>query len=186
MGLNTMTIIQKIAQFLGGLSEWSGKVVAWLALLLVLTEFSIVILRYFFNTGWIGMQEAVLYMHAILFLVGAAYTLKHDGHVRVDIFYRILSPRGRALVNLAGVVLLLVPVCGFIFYASWDYIWVAWERWETSTEPGGLPFVYLLKTFILLFAAMVILQGLAWVMGILAVLGGAGPVNDFKPSRYCG
>ena len=145
-------------------NEWSGRAVAWLTLAMVLTTFAVVVLRYGLNTGWIAMQEAITYMHALVFLVGAAYTLKHHGHVRVDIFYRGMSPRGRAWVDLLGGVLLLIPVCGFIFWVSWAYVAESWRLLEGSREAGGLPGVFLLKSVILVMAALLLLQGVAQVL----------------------
>lgn len=153
-------------------SEWTGRGIAWLTLIMVVSQFAIVILRYLFNTGWIAMQESILYMHAFVFLLGAAYTLRHDGHVRVDIFYQRLSPRGKAWVDLLGSLLLLMPVCGYIFWVSWEYVAVSWRLLEGSREAGGLPGVFLLKTSILLMASLLALQGLAVMLKNLLVLTG--------------
>lgn len=160
-------------------SEWTGRSIAWLTLVMVVSQFTIVILRYLFNTGWIAMQESILYMHAFVFLLGAAYTLRHDGHVRVDIFYQGLSRRGKAWVDLLGSLLLLMPVCGYIFWVSWEYVAVSWQVLEGSREAGGLPGVFLLKTSILLMAALLALQGLAVMLKNLLVLTGT---DQEKPS----
>ncbi|NIR25762.1 MAG: TRAP transporter small permease subunit, partial [Gammaproteobacteria bacterium] len=119
---------------------------------MVLVTFAVVLLRYLFNTGWIAMQESITYMHALVFMLGAAYTLRHDGHVRVDIFYQKFSPRTRAWVDLLGTLLLLLPVTLFIAWVSWEYVSTAWALKEGSRETGGLPGVYLLKTAIPLMA----------------------------------
>ena len=116
------------------LSEWTGRCVAWLTLAMVLTTFMVVVLRYVFDTGWIAMQETITYMHALVFLLGAAYTLKHDGHVRVDIIYRKMPVRSRAWIDLLGVLFLLLPMCLFITWISWDYVQTAWELREASRE----------------------------------------------------
>ena len=145
----------------------------WLALALVLVTFAVVVLRYLFQFGSIAMQESILYLHASLFLLGAAYTLKRDGHVRVDIFYRGFTPRGKALVDLLGSLLLLLPVCSFLLWVSWDYVAGAWALREGSPEAGGLPFVYLLKTLIPLAAALLILQGVSQALASLGTLAGA-------------
>lgn len=102
-----------------------------------------------------------MYMHALVFMLGAAYTLKHDKHVRVDIFYNKMSIRKKSLVNLLGNIVLLLPVCIFIFWSSWDYIIEAWRIKETSREAGGLPWTYLLKSSILIMSALLILQAIA-------------------------
>ncbi len=151
--------------WLEALSEWLGRAVAWLTVAMVLVTVGIVVARYGFGGGSIAVQESVLYMHALVFLVGAGYTLKHDKHVRVDIFYQAMSPRRRALVDLLGSLLLLLPVCGFIFWISLDFVAASWSmnrgQGEASAEAGGLPYVYLLKTLIPVAAALLALQGLA-------------------------
>jgi len=109
-------------------------------------------------------------LHAVLFLVAAAYTLKYDEHVRVDIFYQKLNIRGRAWIDLLGGLLVLLPVCIFIFWISWVYVQESWRVLESSSETGGLPGVYLLKSVILLMAALLILQGLALILKNINVL----------------
>lgn len=154
---------EKLAALAGAIdaiSEWSGRGIAWLTLFMVAITFLVVVLRYLFNLGWIAMQESVIYLHALVFMLGAAYTLKHEGHVRVDIFYRTMSARGRAWVDLLGTLLLLLPVCGFIFWISLDYVLSSWSLLEGSREAGGLPWVYLLKTALLLMPALLIVQGI--------------------------
>jgi TRAP-type mannitol/chloroaromatic compound transport system permease small subunit len=151
----------RLAQAIDALCVRVGHAVAWLSLAMVVVTFAVVILRYGFNIGWIAMQESVTWMHAMIFLAGAAYTLQQDGHVRVDIFYDDFRARGKAWVNLLGTLLLLLPTCGFIFYTSWDYVATSWALQEGSRETGGIPAIYLLKSFILLMAALLILQGLA-------------------------
>jgi TRAP-type mannitol/chloroaromatic compound transport system permease small subunit len=157
---------------LEALNERVGRAVAWLALAMVLVTFAIVLLRYLFNLGWVAMQETVVYMHAALFMFGAAYTLKHDGHVRVDIFYRRLGPRGQALVDLAGTLLLLIPFCLFIAWVSWDYVAAAWALKEGSREAGGLPAVYLLKAAIPAMALLLLVQGVALGLRSALLLSG--------------
>jgi TRAP-type mannitol/chloroaromatic compound transport system permease small subunit len=152
------------------ISELVGNAAAWMALALVLLTFSIVMLRYLFQLGWIAMQESILYLHASLFLLGAAYTLKIDGHVRVDIFYRGFTAKQKALVDLLGSLLLLLPVCSFLLWASWDYVSIAWSIHEGSQESGGLPYVYLLKTLIPVAILLLILQGISQALSSLSTL----------------
>jgi TRAP-type mannitol/chloroaromatic compound transport system permease small subunit len=137
-----------------------GRAVAWLALAMVLVTFLVVILRYAFDYGSIAMQESVTYMHAVLFMLGAAYTLQQDGHVRVDIFYQGFSRRGRAWVDLLGTLLLLLPVCLFVLASSWGYVTESWAVKEGSREAGGIPAVYLLKTLLVAMPLLVLMQGL--------------------------
>lgn len=138
-----------------------GKLVGWLTCLVVVISFSIVLLRYGFSLGWIGMQESVLYFHGLVFMIGSAYTLKHDGHVRVDIFYQHFSMLKKAWVNLFGALFLALPICVFIYIVSVDYVLLSWQILEKSKEPGGLPFVYLNKSMILLFVFTLSVQVLA-------------------------
>jgi TRAP-type mannitol/chloroaromatic compound transport system permease small subunit len=160
------------SQRLERVSEWTGRAVAWLTLPMVVGTFVIVTLRYAFDTGWIWMQESVIWMHAAVFMLAAAYTLRDDEHVRVDIFYRKLDPRGRALVDIAGTVLLLLPMMGFILLVSFDYVAVSWSIREGSREAGGLPypFVPLLKSVIPATALLVILQAIAKLLANFALL----------------
>jgi len=148
-----------LCDFLDKTSETIGRGIAWLTLFMVITQFSVVVLRYLFNIGWISMQESILYMHALVFMLGAAYTLKHDGHVRVDIFYHKMGARGKALVNVLGSLLLLLPVCVFIISYSWDYVANSWSLQEGSREAGGLAGLFLLKSSIVLLPVLLILQG---------------------------
>jgi TRAP-type mannitol/chloroaromatic compound transport system permease small subunit len=135
--------------------------VSWFTLLMALVTLLIVVLRYGFETGWIAMQESVLYLHAAVFLLGSAHTLKVDEHVRVDIYYRKMSPKRKALVNLGGTLLLALPVNIFIFMMSWDYVIDSWQLLESSQQSGGLPAVFILKSFILVFATTMVLQCIA-------------------------
>lgn len=142
-------------------NEYLGRGIAWAALLMVLITFAVAALRYVFDMGWIALQESAMYLHALIFMLGAAYTFKHDEHVRVDIFYRQFSAKGRAWVNLLGSLLLLIPVAVFILFISSNYVTQSWLRLEGSREAGGLPLVFILKTFIPLFAILLISQALA-------------------------
>ncbi|ARD43410.1 TRAP transporter small permease subunit [Colwellia sp. PAMC 21821] len=165
-----LTFANKLVQTIDAITELLGKMVAWLTLLMVLLTFSIVVLRYGFNLGWIGMQESVLYFHGLVFMLGAAYTLKHEGHVRVDIFYQKYTLKQKALLNLFGSVMLLLPVCVFIFFISFNYVMSSWQIMESSPEAGGLPLVYLNKTLILLLAITLTLQGIAEITRNLLIL----------------
>jgi len=167
-----MPQLERIAAFIDGLSDWTGRAVAWLTLGMVLVTCAVVLLRYAFNLGWIALQESITYLHALVFMLGAAYTLRHDGHVRVDIFYRKLSPRGQAWIDLCGSLLLLLPVCVFILWVSWEYVAASWSLLEGSRDTGGLPLVFLLKSVIPAMALLLLLQGLAQALRCLLVLLG--------------
>jgi TRAP-type mannitol/chloroaromatic compound transport system permease small subunit len=171
--MGPVSLVARLASGLDQLAERTGRIAAWLALALVLVTFGVVVLRYLFEIGSIALQESILYLHASVFLLGAAYTLKVDGHVRVDIIYRHLSRRSQAIVDLVGALVLLLPVCSFLLWISWDYVANAWSLHEGSRETGGLPYVYLLKTLIPVAAGLLILQGISQALASLAVLTGA-------------
>jgi TRAP-type mannitol/chloroaromatic compound transport system permease small subunit len=158
------SVLSTLAGRLDRITARVGRIVAWASLALVLVTFCVVLLRYLFNTGWIAMQESILYLHASLFMLGAAYTLQRDGHVRVDIFYRGRSARGKALTDALGALFLLLPVTCFLLWVSWDYVAVAWSLREGSRETGGLPYVYVLKTLIPAAAVLLILQGISQLL----------------------
>jgi TRAP-type mannitol/chloroaromatic compound transport system permease small subunit len=139
---------------------------------MALLMFSVVVLRYGFNVGWIAMQESVTYLHAAVFLVGAAYTYQQDGHVRVDVFYRQFSERRKAMVNFFGTLFFLLPTSIFITVVSWDYVIESWSNLEGSRESGGLPFLYVLKSFILVFSITLSLQGLSELIKQASILFG--------------
>ncbi len=153
--------MEKISQYIDQLNEWVGRLTAWLTLAMVIVTFVVVVMRYLFDLGSIALQESITFMHAMVFMLGAAYTLRHEGHVRVDIFYRRFGERGRAWVDLLGVLLLLIPVTLFITWVSWEYVASSWALREGSREAGGLPGVYLLKSVIPLMALLLLLQGVA-------------------------
>ena len=159
-----------IHRFIDQLSELTGRVLAWLSLLMMVLLCLVVILRYGFEIGSIGLQEGVTYLHASIFMLGAAYTLKHDGHVRVDIFYRNFSPRSKAWINSLGGIIFLLPLCVYIFFISWDFVLQSWAIGEVSTEPGGIPAVFLLKSLIPIMAINLGLQALADILRSALVL----------------
>lgn len=138
-----------------------GLGIAWLALLMALVVFIVVVLRYGFNTGAIWLQESALYMHGLLFMLAAAYCMQQGQHVRIDIFYSSWSLRRRALVDLGGTLFFLIPVATFSFLIAWEYVANSWQYLEKSREPTGLPFVYLLKTTLLVMPVILFIQGLA-------------------------
>jgi len=143
--------------------DWSGRTVSWLSLFLVMVTFIVVVLRYVFDSGSIALQETTTYFHATIFLVGMAYTLQHNAHVRVDIFYSRLSKQGQAWVDLCGALFLLLPFMLFISWISWEYIADSWAVLEGSREAGGLPGVFLLKSLILVMTSLLSLQALTQV-----------------------
>lgn len=164
------------------INERLGQAISWLALFMVLVQFAVVLMRYVFGIGWIWAQESIIYMHALVFMAAAGYTLVHDGHVRVDIFYGGMSDRGKAIVDLIGGLLLLLPMCILIAWASLSFVTRAWGIMEGSPEgDNGIPAVFLLKTVILVFCFLVGLQGLAMMARSTIALSGAAPPRGPKP-----
>lgn len=145
-------------------TELMGKVLAWACLAMVLIMGAVVLMRYAFQQNSIAVQEVVTYFHGAVFMLGAAFTLKANEHVRVDIFFQRFSPKTQAWVNVLGTVLLLLPVCFFILIISWDYVALSWRVHESSREAGGLGGVYFLKSLILLMPISLILQGIAEIL----------------------
>jgi TRAP-type mannitol/chloroaromatic compound transport system permease small subunit len=170
------------ADRLEAITRGIGLLVAWLTLALVLVTSIVVIQRYLFDAGSIRMQESITFMHAAIFMLTAAYTLAVNDHVRVDIFYSDMSPRGQALVNLFGTLFLLMPFCAFMVYSSWDFVSVAWSVRESSQESGGLPFPFpgLMKSFIPLASGLLIMQGLVIILRSLATLGTPGSLRTVE------
>ena len=155
-------------------SRLTGQATAWLTLAMVMITAIIVILRYVFDAGFIWLQESVTWMHAVVFMLGAAYTLLHEEHVRVDIFYRGANETHRAWIDFIGVLIFLLPMCGYLAYASWDFAAVSWSIRESSREPGGLPFplISILKSVVILMPVAVGLQGLSLLLRSLAHIRG--------------
>ena len=154
-------MLQAYIRCVDALNERIGRVLA--AALPVMTVVTLVIIfcGAALRVGWVWMSEIVVYLHGMVFMLGAGYTLLHNDHVRIDVFYRKLPPARRAWVDLLGVFLLLLPVCGVIFFYSFPYVADSWEVREHSIERQGLPAVFLLKTCLLLMPALLALQGLS-------------------------
>ena len=173
-----------MARTIDTFNEHVGRITAWVALTMVLIQFIVVVMRYVFGIGSIMMQESVVYMHAILFMVGAGYTLLHGGHVRVDVFYRDASPKKKALVDLIGGFVFLMPVCILIWWSSWTYVVNSWRVFEGSKETSGIQAVFLLKTVVLVFAGLVFIQGVSLILrAILTLREDADPPVDTGEKR---
>ncbi len=145
------------------ISHASGRLTAWLTLFMVVATTVIVVMRYVFDAGLIWLQESVIWMHAAVFMVGAAYTLLHEEHVRVDIFYRNMSERWRAITDFGGVIVFLLPLCGFLAFKAYDFAAASWSIHESSREPGGLPYplIPILKSIVVVMPILVALQGVS-------------------------
>ena len=154
------------------ISILSGQLSSWLTVIMVIVTVVVVVMRYVFDAGAVWLQESVVWMHAVVFMIGAAYTLQQDEHVRVDIFYRNMSEKRRAWVDLLGTLLFLLPLCGFLGYKAWDFVAVSWQLAESSREPGGMPypFVPLLKSVLLLMPVLLAVQGVSMLGRALRTL----------------
>jgi TRAP-type mannitol/chloroaromatic compound transport system permease small subunit len=163
MGLHSpaMGVLLKLAESISAANRTVARAVSWLTLAMVLLTFAIAFARYLFGWGSIALQEAVIYMHAAVFMGAAAAGLALDSHVRVDIFYSKWPAARKAWVNRLGHLLLLLPFTLFLLAASWNYVGDAWRLREASSDPGGLPWLYLLKTLILVMGVQLALQAIA-------------------------
>ncbi|MFZ5756820.1 MAG: TRAP transporter small permease subunit [Pseudomonadota bacterium] len=166
--------MQSFVRAVDALNEQLGRATAWLLWIMAILSVLVVVLRYAAGIGAIALQETILYLHATVFMVGAAYTLRHNAHVRVDIFYQRFSPRVRSLVEIGGALLFLLPVTVFIFWSSLDYVAASWRIHEVSPD-GGLPYVYVLKTLLLVMPVLLALQGLAEIVRHGLFLAGRHP-----------
>lgn len=153
--------MRRLASGIDTVNELLGQAVAWLAMMMVLVQVIVLVMRYVFGLSFLTMQESIWYMHSIIFLVAAGYTLLHNGHVRVDILYSNVSIRAKALIDCIGVICILFPVCTLIIWVTWPYVAAAWAVKEGSIEVSGIQGVYLLKSCILVFAGTLALQGVS-------------------------
>lgn len=154
-------VIRFIAEPIDAMTNFLGRVITWLTLLMALVTFFLVLSRYVFQVNSIALQESVIYMHSLVFLLGICVTLKADEHVRVDIFYRRFSPQKKAWIDSIGNIIFLLPLSVFLFFISFNFVGSAWQTFEGSSEPGGIPAVFLLKTLIPVTAISIALQGIA-------------------------
>lgn len=154
------------------ISIYMGRASAWLVLLMVVVTFIVVVMRYVFDAGLIWLQETVIWMHAAVFMIGAAYTLQQEEHVRVDVFYRNMSARRKAWVDVLGVLFFLWPLCLFLGLKSVDFVAASWGLHEASRESGGLPypFIPLLKSVLLLMPVTVAMQGASLLLRSIKTL----------------
>ena len=154
-------MLQKIASALNTINQWIGRAVSWLTFTLVLITAWDVLARYFFKSGSVALQELEWHVFSVIFLLSAGYTLQQDGHVRVDIFYSNLSARGKAIIDLAGSLLFLLPFCLLIIISSKGFVMSSWSTGEGSGDPGGLPARYILKAMIPTGFLLLALQGIS-------------------------
>lgn len=163
-------IMQKYIQFIDQISEFFGKIVAWFSTAMVLIVCADVLLRYLLNESSAWVVELEWHLFALIFLFGAGYTLRHDRHVRVDVFYARFSDETKALINLLGTIFFLAPLCVIGIYSSWNYVLNSFHMKEVSADPNGLAFRYLIKACIPLGLFTLLLQGFSLIMSSLQIL----------------
>lgn len=167
-----MNALIAIVRFIDAVNDYIGRGIAWLTLAMVLITFAVVVLRYVFSIGFVWVQESYVWLHGVVFMLGAGYTLLHDGHVRVDIFYREGSVRFKAGVDLFGSLALLLPVIAMVWIVAWPYVISSWTSFEESREAGGLPGLFMLKSVLLLFCLSLGMQGVSVALRSILVLVG--------------
>lgn len=156
----------------GRLNTVIGQVFAWLALAAVLVCFTVVVQRYAFSTTYLWMQDLYVWINGVMFMTMAGYTLLVDGHVRVDILYRPAPVRRKAMLDIVGVVFFLLPFCAVVWLWGYEYVLRSWRFFEASANAGGMPGLFVLKSFILVFVVLVALQGLSMLArGVLVLRG---------------
>ena len=178
MGRTGDRVLAAFVKAVDGLNERVGRWTSWLVLTMVVNTFLVAVLRYGFDLGWVWLQELYVWMHGTIIMVAAGYTLRHDGHVRVDIFYQAISRRAKAWVNLIGTIFLLFPTIGAVIWVVWPYVMLSWQRLEVSREAGGMPGLFLWKTTMLVFCALLFLQGVALMCRSILVLSGRKNPNE--------
>jgi len=167
-----MPLLQRLCNWIDALNTWVGRAVAWVTLLVVVVVFSDVVMRYAFNISYVFTQELEWHLFAVIFLMGAGYTLLKDGHVRVDIIYQRFGDKGRAWINLGGVLLFLLPGCYLVIATSLNFVYMSFTGLEGSADPGGIPYRFILKACIPLGFSLMALQGLSLgIKSLLTILG---------------
>lgn len=165
--------LKGIAEAIDATNDWIGRGLAWLTLGMVLVTFAVVLMRYIFGLGSTLLQESIVYMHATVFMACAGFALVHNGHVRCDIFYGPASPRTKAIIDIVGTFLFLIPMCVLIGWVAWPYAAASWAVLEGSPEGRmGIPAVFLLKTLIVVFAGLLALQAISLVLQSALLLAG--------------
>ena len=168
-----MNALKRFANGIDKINQAVGRFVSWITALLVLVVFADVVMRYIFQISFVFTQELEWHLFAFIFLMGAGYTLLHDGHVRVDIIYQKLGPKAQAWINFLGCLLFLFPGCFLIIYTSWGFVENSLAIMEGSPDPGGIPMRFILKSMIPLGFVLVWLQGLSlFINSFLVIIGG--------------
>ncbi|MAC79804.1 MAG: C4-dicarboxylate ABC transporter permease [Rhodobacteraceae bacterium] len=175
-----MQVVGKVAALICAINTWFGLVMSWLSVGIVVVCFTVVVQRYVFAISYVWMQDLYIWLNGAMFTAVAGFALLRDNHVRVDIFYRPATARTKAIVDLVGVLLFLAPAMYVVWTYSLPFVQRSWRYGEGSANVGGMPGLFVLKTFILLFAVLVALQGLAMVLRSILTLAGR---EDLVPDR---
>ncbi len=179
MGMSLMTAMEKVADQIDRLNEWIGQFVSWVVVLLVAVVFLDVVMRYVLSTSFVFTQELEWHLFGFIFLIGAGYTLLYDQHVRVDVIYQRLSPRGCAWVNVLGCIFFLFPGTLLIIYVSAVFAWEAFVFMEGSPDPGGIPYRFIIKGCVPVGFSLFLIQGFALFVRSLSTLCRTG-VSDLS------
>ncbi len=167
-----MALIRTLCRWIDTLNTWVGKGVSWVTTLVVLVVFVDVVMRYAFKTSYVFTQELEWHLFAVIFLMGAGYTLLKDGHVRVDIFYQRFGDKGKAWINFLGVLFFLLPGCYMVIVTSWKFVGNSFAVMEGSADPGGIPYRYLIKACIPAGFGLITLQGISLgLKSFLTIIG---------------
>jgi len=178
-----MRALATVVRIISGFNAVIGQVFSWLSLGIVITCFTVVMLRYIFATSFVWMQDLYIWMNGAMFTAVAGFALMRGDHVRVDIFYRPAKMKTKAMVDLIGAVLFLLPFCAVVYSYSMPFVLRAWSYQEGSANVGGMPGLYILKTFIIAFVVLLSLQGISMIARSILVLAGR---DDLLPAsqRY--
>ncbi|MEN9063377.1 MULTISPECIES: TRAP transporter small permease subunit [Ponticoccus] len=175
-----MKILGRLAAVICTINTVLGTILSWLSVGIVLVCFTVVVQRYFFAVSHVWMQDLYIWLNGAMFTGVAGFALLRDNHVRVDIFYRPASLRKKAVIDLMGVLLFLMPSMYVVWIYALPFVQRSWRYGEGSANVGGMPGLYVLKTFILAFALLIALQGLAMVLRSVLMLAGR---EDLVPER---
>lgn len=167
-----MQALAAAVRVISAINRLIGLTLSWLSLAVVVVCFTVVVQRYFFHVSFVWMQDLYVWLSGAMFTGVAGYTLLRDDHVRVDIFYQPWSIRGKAIADLIGVVVFLLPFVIVVGTYGWEFVSRSWRLQEGSANYGGMPGLFVLKSFILVFCVLVGLQGLAWASRSILVLAG--------------
>ncbi len=167
-------ILDSVAGIIDRFTEFTGRLISWLIVILALLVCYDVGMRYLLQSGSIAVQELEWHLFSLIFLLGAAYTFKHDDHVRLDLFYqsRFMNEYRRAWINFLGSILFLLPFCILVIISSWPFVQLAYIHGEGSPDPGGLPFRWVIKTVIPLAFVLLFMQGTASAIRNLQIITG--------------